>query len=128
MFDREKLFRRFRRGAKQDAEDSGAQEAEVRRGFWPKLRAVAGKVPFAEDAVAAYYAAFDRRTPLRVRGMLLAALAYFVLPADAVPDLLPALGFTDDAAVLMATFQLISSHIQPEHRAAARLVLGDRAR
>jgi uncharacterized membrane protein YkvA (DUF1232 family) len=122
LFDREKLFRRFRKDA--SARPQGADEAAVRRGFWPKLRRVAAVVPFAEDAAAAYYAAFDKRTPLRVRGMLLAALAYFVLPADAVPDLLPALGFTDDAAVLMATFQLISSHIQPEHRAAARLVLG----
>lgn len=125
MFDREKLFRRFRQRKNADAQDG--HEADVRRGFWPKLRTVAGKLPFAEDAVAAYYAAFDKRTPLRVRGMLLAALAYFVLPADAVPDLLPVLGFTDDAAVLMATFQLISSHIQPEHRAAAKLVLGERA-
>jgi uncharacterized membrane protein YkvA (DUF1232 family) len=100
-------------------------EARVRREVWPKLKGVAAKIPFAEDAVAAYYCALDRETPLRVRGMLLAALAYFILPVDALPDVLPTLGFTDDAAVLMATLQLITSHIQPAHREAARAALHD---
>jgi uncharacterized membrane protein YkvA (DUF1232 family) len=100
-------------------------EARVRRDFWPKLKSTVAKIPFAEDAVAAYYCALDRETPLRVRSMLLAALVYFIMPADALPDVLPALGFTDDAAVLMATLQLIASHIQPAHRDAARAALND---
>jgi uncharacterized membrane protein YkvA (DUF1232 family) len=99
--------------------------ARVREEFWPKMKAVAAKVPFAEDAIAAYYCTMDRDTPLRVRGTLLAALAYFVMPLDFLPDVLPALGFTDDAAVLMMAFQLISSHIKPEHRDAARAALSD---
>lgn len=99
--------------------------ARVREQFWPKMKAVAAKIPFAEDALAAYYCALDRATPLRVRGTLLAALAYFIVPADVLPDVLPALGFTDDAAVLMAAFQMIASHIKPEHREAARAALSD---
>lgn len=97
----------------------------VRRDFWPKIKNAAGKIPFAEDAVAAYYCTLDRQTPLRVRGMLLGALAYFVLPTDAIPDFLPALGFTDDAAVLLAVYQVVASHIRPEHREAARAALND---
>jgi uncharacterized membrane protein YkvA (DUF1232 family) len=77
-------------------------------------------VPFAEDALAAYYCSLDRATPLRVRASILGALVYFVTPADAMPDILPALGFTDDAAVLAATFQLIAAYVLPEHREAAR--------
>lgn len=99
--------------------------ARVRDEFWPKMKAVAAKIPFAEDAVAAYYCTLDRETPLRVRGTLLAALAYFVMPVDFLPDVLPALGFTDDAAVLMMAFQLISSYIKPEHRDAAKAALND---
>jgi uncharacterized membrane protein YkvA (DUF1232 family) len=99
--------------------------ARVRGEFWPKMKAVAAKVPFAEDALAAYYCTLDRDTPLRVRGTLLAALAYFVMPLDALPDIMPLLGFTDDAAVLMAAFQMISAHIKPEHRDAARAALND---
>lgn len=105
---------------------TGAGKAEqVRRNFWPKIKSVAAKIPFAEDAVAAYYCTLDRETPLRVRGILLGALAYFVLPADAIPDFLPALGFTDDAAVLLAVYQLVSSHISPVHREAARAALDE---
>lgn len=100
-------------------------EAQVRRDFWPKLKSAVAKIPFAEDAVAAYYCALDRETPLRVRGMLLGALVYFIIPVDALPDFLPGLGFTDDAAVLMATLQLIAAHIQPAHRDAARAALND---
>ena len=56
-------------------------------------------------------------------GMLLAALAYFILPFDFIPDMIPGLGFTDDAAVLAAVFGLVSSHITPIHRAAAARAL-----
>lgn len=97
----------------------------VRRGFWPKLRRLAARLPFAEDLLAAYYCAFDRGTPRRVQLILLSALAYFVLPVDAVSDLLPALGFTDDAAVLATVVNLVAAHIAPRHRAAARHALDD---
>jgi len=55
-----------------------------------------------------------------VRMTLLGALAYFVLPADAVPDFLPVLGFTDDAAVLATAMKVVIAAIRPEHREAAR--------
>lgn len=95
-------------------------DREFSRRFWRKLAAALTQVPFAEDLLAAYYCAFDRATPLPVKASLVGALAYFVLPADAVPDLLPALGFTDDAAVLAAALKLVASSIRPEHRDAAR--------
>ena len=95
-------------------------ETALRGRFWRKLRGAAARIPFAEDLLAAYYCAFDRATPLPVKASLVGALAYFVLPADALPDVLPALGFTDDAAVLAAAIKLVASHIRPEHRAAAK--------
>ena len=97
--------------------------AYLARSLWRKLRAVAAHIPFAEDALSAYYCSLDRATPLRVRASIFAALVYFVTPADAVPDMLPALGFTDDAAVLAATLQLIAAYVLPEHREAARRAL-----
>src|SRR5665648_754137 len=99
------------------------RERKVRQEFWAKLKRFAARVPFAEDLVAAYYCALDPSTPMRVRGMLLAALAYFILPFDLIPDMIPGLGFTDDAAVLAAVFGLVSSHIAPTHRAAAARAL-----
>lgn len=108
-------------GAERDkvAED----EANVRKGFWKKMRGAARHVPFAEDAVASYYAALDRQTPLRVRATLFGALAYFILPFDLTPDLLPLIGFGDDAAVLMGALKLLSGHVKPEHYEAARSAL-----
>ena len=105
------------------------QQAEdirrLSRDLWRKLRGVAAHVPFAEDAVAIYYCALDRATPVHVRGAILAALAYFILPVDTLPDFMPVLGFTDDAAVLAATLKLISTYVRDEHRQAARRALGE---
>ena len=90
------------------------------RRFWKKLARVVARVTFAEDLVAALYCAVDRQTPTYVRATLLGALAYFVLPTDAVPDVLLALGFVDDASVLAAAVAAVGRHLRPEHRVAAR--------
>ena len=95
----------------------------MRRDFWRKAARVAARLPFAEDLLAAYYCAFDQTTPLQVRAALVGALAYFVLPFDFVPDVLPLLGFTDDAAVLLTALRLVAGHMRPEHRDAARAAL-----
>ncbi len=73
--------------------------------------------------IAAHYCAFDRQTPLKVKAVLIGALAYFVLPTDVVPDYLPVIGYADDAAVLAAAIKLVASHITPEHREAAGRML-----
>lgn len=104
--------------------DQLAQDPErVRKSFWLKLKRVVAKLPFAEDLLAAYYCAFDRETPRHVQATLLGAIAYFILPFDFIPDMLPVLGFTDDAAVLAAAIRTVSSHIRPDHHAAARAAL-----
>jgi uncharacterized membrane protein YkvA (DUF1232 family) len=104
--------------------DRMAKDPEsLRRRFWIKLKKVVGKLPFAEDLLAAYYCAFDRQTPRHVQAALLGAIAYFILPFDFIPDMLPVLGFTDDAAILATAIRLVSAHILPEHREAARAAL-----
>ncbi len=108
--------------------DDVARESRVRRGFWQTLRKAARQIPFAEDVVAGYYCAIDRSTPVRVRAVLLGALGYFVLPIDAIPDLLAGIGFTDDVTVLMGALAMVRAHIRPGHREAARHALGVEAR
>jgi len=105
-------------------DERGARNEErVRRDFWRKAARVAAKLPFAEDLLAAYYCAFDQATPFQVRAALIGALAYFVLPFDFVPDVLPLLGFTDDAAILLTALRMVAGHLRPEHRDAARVAL-----
>lgn len=109
-----------------DIEDDASlarEKSRLRRDFWPKFRRFAAQLPFAEDLVAAYFCAFDRNTPRRVQVALIGALAYFVLPFDFIPDMLPFIGFTDDAAVLATAMRLVAVHITPQHREAARRVL-----
>lgn len=104
--------------------DRLAEDREgVRRRFWRKLKRVAGHLPFAEDLLAAYYCAFDRQTPRHVQASLLGAIAYFVLPFDFVADVMPMLGFADDAAVLATAIRMVAGHITNEHREAARAAL-----
>jgi uncharacterized membrane protein YkvA (DUF1232 family) len=99
------------------------EQARVRRGFWPKFWRFAARLPFAEDLIAAYFCAFDRDTPRPVQIALMGALAYFVLPFDFIPDMMPLIGFTDDAAILATAIKLVAEHIRPQHREAARRVL-----
>ncbi len=95
-------------------------ERVVKTGFWRKARSTLGKVPFTEDAVAIYYCPTDRNTPASIKAVLMGAIAYFVTPADVIPDFIVGLGFTDDAAVLMAALSAIRGHLKPEHRLWAR--------
>ncbi|MBX9945262.1 MAG: DUF1232 domain-containing protein [Reyranella sp.] len=95
-------------------------EARVRAGFWHKARRTLGRVPFSEDAVAAFHCATDSTTPLPIRATLFGALAYFVLPLDAVPDFMLGLGFADDAAIIAAAITAARVHITDAHRARAR--------
>lgn len=104
-------------------EENARREKKVRKHFWRTMRKAARHVPFVEDVVTAYFAALDNRTPLRVRGTLLAAMAYFVMPIDLIPDFIAVFGFTDDVAVLTAAIAAIQAHIRPAHREMAREAL-----
>lgn len=104
-------------------DDFATNRARVVQGFWFKAKRVAAKLPFTEELLAAYYCAFDRDTPRHVQISLMGALAYFVLPLDVMPDVMPLLGFADDATVLATAIRMVASHIRPDHRAAARAAL-----
>ncbi|WP_209851380.1 YkvA family protein [Rhizobium herbae] len=92
-----------------------AKARKVQRRFWPTLKRAMRQVPFSRDVVAAYYCAMDPTTPMRTRGILLGALAYFVMPFDFIPDVLAMVGFSDDIAVLTAAFAAISGQIKEKH-------------
>ena len=113
-----------RDGQKFDAGKLRDDEALVRKSFWDKLRKTLGRIPFVEDALAAYYCAGDKATPLYVRAVLMGALAYFIIPSDVIPDFIVGLGFTDDASVLAAAIAAVRANLKPGHFAAARAFLG----
>ncbi len=98
-------------------------EMRVKRDFWPKMRKVASKIPFADQVLAAWYATQDPETPFRAKAMLLGALAYFVMPIDAIPDVFAVVGFSDDAAVIAAVLATLGAYIKDKHRMSAQAML-----
>jgi len=98
-------------------------EKIVAGGFIEKARRTLGRIPFTDEAVAAYYCATDDATPGRVRLTLMAALAYFIVPIDAVPDFIAMLGFTDDAAVFWVAWRSVQGHVTDQHLDKARAFL-----
>mgnify|MGYP005860207643 CR=1 FL=1 len=74
----------------------------------------------AEDVASAYFCMLDPATPKWVKGVAAAALAYFVLPIDAIVDAIPVVGLMDDVTVLTGALTAISAFITAEHRAKAR--------
>lgn len=112
-------------GPEADETRNAGRERRVRSGFWKTARKAASRIPFMEDVVAAYYCALDPATPARTRAILLAALAYFVMPVDFVPDFIAAFGFSDDLAVLSAALATIRGSLKDVHYDAARRALSD---
>jgi uncharacterized membrane protein YkvA (DUF1232 family) len=95
-------------------------ERLVVRGFWPKIRKVAAHVPFASEALSVWFSVQDPETPAAAKGLMLACLAYFILPTDAIPDWIPVIGYADDAAVFTTLLGLVGKNLKPQHRQSAR--------
>ena len=105
--------------------DEATNERTVRAGFTQAAKRYLARIPMAEDVVAMYFCLLDNRTPYWVKGVAAAALAYFVLPLDAIPDILPIIGLSDDIGVLSAALATVSTHLTPEHRSKAASWLRD---
>jgi|GEM_PF-1621828 len=88
--------------------------------FPGKLTESSGKITFATQATAMYYALRDPKTPLKVRALIGAALAYFIMPFDLIPDWIVGIGFTDDLAVVMMVLRKLAGSITEEHYELAR--------
>ncbi|MEQ8557575.1 MAG: YkvA family protein [Henriciella sp.] len=104
--------------------DIEQERKRTERKLLPKLLRVAGRIPFADDLAAAYYAAMDPVTPKKAKAVLFAALGYFVVPTDMVPDFIAGLGFADDATVLATALSIVGSQVRERHRQSARRLLG----
>lgn len=90
--------------------------------LWPTLLRAAKTASSKglEAALTLFYCLMDRDTPTWARSVIIGALGYLILPADLLPDLLPALGFTDDWSALLAAIGVVYKHVKPAHRDKAR--------
>ncbi len=103
-----------------DEHEQRDQARKIENGFWNTVTRSLARIPFMEDVVASYYCMLDPQTPAKVRGILLAALAYFVLPLDIVPDFIAGFGFTDDIAVLTTAIAAVKTSLAERHYLAAK--------
>ena len=88
----------------------------VDNGFFKKIKENLARIPFLRDAVALYFCAVDPETPMSKKTIAFAALAYFIMPIDAIPDAIPIAGFTDDAAMIVGIVAALESVITHGHR------------
>lgn len=81
--------------------------------FWLKIKQFAKKAgrEVVENALCLYYAARKPDTPRWAKTIIFGALAYFITPLDAIPDLTPLVGFTDDLGALAAALAMVSMYV-----------------
>mgnify|MGYP000935066965 CR=1 FL=1 len=94
-------------------------------GFWEKAKkhAKTAGQSVMEPALKMYYAALDTDTPVWAKGIIIGALGYFISPVDAIPDIVPVVGYTDDLGALAIALAAIAAHIKDEHVAKAKETL-----
>ncbi len=90
--------------------------------FWKKLRHVAALLgsKLLYPALQLYFVLKSKEVPVKVKTLIVGALGYLILPADLVPDFIPALGFTDDLTALMVALRTVNKYITPDINARAK--------
>ncbi len=88
---------------------------DVTHNFIGGARRLVGKVPFLRDAVAMYYCMVDRNTPIWAKAAIASALAYLLMPMDAIPDALVGIGFTDDASAIAIALKQVTGSMTEYH-------------
>ncbi|MDR0703365.1 MAG: DUF1232 domain-containing protein [Planctomycetaceae bacterium] len=83
------------------------------KSFWQKIKGTVHKLggKFLEETLMLYYTLLSPETPLHVKAIIIGALGYFISPIDVIPDVLPLVGYVDDAAVIAATVKTVTKTV-----------------
>jgi uncharacterized membrane protein YkvA (DUF1232 family) len=90
--------------------------------FWRKIERF-GRLAGAKavyQAVLLWYVATKPSTPLPVKLLIFGGLGYFILPIDAVPDILVGIGYADDMAILVGIVSAYGMYMDDASKARAR--------
>ena len=101
-----------------------ASPVTLKRRLWEKLSSQAKRAgqDLVETTLKLYFSARDDSTPAWAKTVIYGALVYFLVPIDAVPDLLPT-GYGDDLATLLTALATVSTHIKEEHTSKAKALM-----
>ncbi|WPC75925.1 YkvA family protein [Vibrio porteresiae] len=94
-------------------------------GFWDKVKKYARSAgeSVLEPALKLYYSAQDPETPVWAKTTIYGALGYFISPIDAIPDITPIVGYSDDLGVLAAAAAAVAVHVTKKHKDKAKETL-----
>ena len=89
--------------------------------FWKKTLKIVKEVSVGvlEKALILYYSAKDEHTPKWAKSVVFGSLGYLIFPFDAIPDIIPGVGYTDDVSVIVAAFGTVALYIKDEHKKLA---------
>ncbi|MEO1712810.1 MAG: YkvA family protein [Bacteroidota bacterium] len=92
------------------------------RSFWGKLKWFGRQagVKTVYVVLLLYYSFRRKETPAWAKNIILGMIGYFIAPFDALPDLTPIIGYTDDIGVLMFGLVTISAYVNEEVKGQAR--------
>ncbi|VAW15936.1 hypothetical protein MNBD_BACTEROID01-986 [hydrothermal vent metagenome] len=90
--------------------------------LWEKIRRYSKKAgaKVVYVVLLLYYIMVSKDVSLKTKALIAAALGYFIFPMDAIPDLSPLIGFSDDLGVLLFALSQVSGNITPEIKSQAR--------
>ncbi|WP_299791663.1 YkvA family protein [uncultured Shewanella sp.] len=91
------------------------------RGFWSALTKYMKRLgrKSLQLALELYYAAEDSSTPIWAKSVIYSALGYLILPVDAIPDMVPGIGLSDDITILVAAMATVATHVKASHQLRA---------
>lgn len=107
--------------------EEGSPRGFTENGFWQKLARyakIAGK-EVVQKALWLFYASQHADTPGWAKAVIYGALAYFILPVDAIPDFIPVGGYVDDLGVLSAAVLTVLFFINSDVKEQARKKMSD---
>jgi uncharacterized membrane protein YkvA (DUF1232 family) len=97
----------------QSEEEFSERERFVREKMDDKLENLRGGIRMMKHILALFRYMADERIPWYRRSVVVAALAYFIMPFDAIPDMLPLIGYLDDFGVIAAVLAFLGREIRP---------------
>jgi uncharacterized membrane protein YkvA (DUF1232 family) len=90
----------------------------VQGNLWRKLEKANRSISFARDIVALFKYMVDPAVAWYRKGIVVAALIYFISPLDAIPDIAPLIGYLDDLGVIAALIKYLGHEISPYYAEA----------
>ena len=111
----------------QTKEGAGFEKEYSEEGFWDKVKNVAKKagIKVIYSALMLFYAFKEKDTPMWAKSIIIGALGYFISPLDAIPDIIPVGGYTDDIGVLVMAIAAVGAYITTQVKQQAKDKLHD---